>query len=199
MSLPRGIPTLEARNTGNWTCPDNVWRCAGTLPTVISCNRTLQAFQLPICDWEESDENLKSNLEQINKSLANLINTTNMLEQITDDLFEAIDKNKRSSTSRQNNPYTKRWWNKELTTPRRTRNSASAKHFKWRGLPDYPCHEKYRIINSNIGNAIERAKADHWEEWIEHVNGYSIWSIHKYMKADPTDYGEQRIPGLKKP
>ena len=128
MSLPRGIPTLEARNTGNWTRPDNVWRCAGTLPTVIPCNvepslrpsqteylsitTTLdliptersKGFNFRSIDWEEYDEKLKSILEQINRSLANLISTTNMLEQITDDLFEAIDKNKRSSTSRQNNP-----------------------------------------------------------------------------------------------
>jgi hypothetical protein len=36
MILPRGIPTLEARNTGNWTRPDNVWRCADAPSTVIS-------------------------------------------------------------------------------------------------------------------------------------------------------------------
>ena len=38
MVLPHDIPTLEARNTGNWTCPDNVWRCSDTPSPFISCN-----------------------------------------------------------------------------------------------------------------------------------------------------------------
>jgi hypothetical protein len=38
MTLPRGMPTLEACNTGNWTQPDNAWRCADAPSTVISCD-----------------------------------------------------------------------------------------------------------------------------------------------------------------
>jgi hypothetical protein len=62
-----------------------------------------------------------------------------------------------------------------------------------------PCHKAYKIINRNFGNAIEKAKSDHWKEWIEHVDGDNIWTVHEYMKADPTDYGKQRIPELKTP
>jgi len=37
MVLPKGIPTLEARHEGRWTRPDNVWRNANTVSTILAC------------------------------------------------------------------------------------------------------------------------------------------------------------------
>jgi D-mannonate dehydratase len=79
------------------------------------------------------------------------------LEHTTDSLFEVIDRTTREVASTiTTSTHTKRWWTKELTTLRRTRNRASTEHFKWRSLPDQPCHKEYKIINRNFGNAIER-------------------------------------------
>ena len=46
---------------------------------------------------------------------------------------------------------------------------------------------------------IKNAKASHWKDWIEHASSADIWAIHKYMKANPTDFGRQCIPDLKLP
>lgn len=43
---------------------------------------------------------------------------------------------------------------------------------------------------------IEKAEANHWKEWIKHISGSNIWSIHHYMRASPTDYSKQRIPNI---
>ena len=37
MVLPHNIPTLQAHNTGNWTCPDNVWHYADSPSPFITC------------------------------------------------------------------------------------------------------------------------------------------------------------------
>src|SRR5258706_6348985 len=38
MALPHDIPTLEARNSGNWTQLDNIWRNTDSPSSFISCN-----------------------------------------------------------------------------------------------------------------------------------------------------------------
>ena len=122
------------------------------------------------------------------------------VEEATDLLFEAINETTREVVPRmKTSPHTKRWWTKELTSLRRTRNRASSEHFKWRGLLDHPSHENYKKLSKEFAREIKKAKADHWQEWINQASGEDIWAIHKFMKANPTDYGRQKTPALKKP
>ena len=226
MALPRNIPTLEARNTGNWTRPDNVWRCSDSPSPFISCNvkpelRPAITDHLPIIsvidltyaqsqqparfnykavDWDAYNNRLDTEIKDSAAALTTPIDSIAKLEQATDQLFEAIDKTTREVASPiKLTPHTKRWWTKDLSTLRISRNRASAEHYKWRGLPDHPSHAEYRKLNADFVRAIEHAKASHWKEWIEHASGEDVWTIHKYMKANPTDYGKQRIPDLKLP
>ena len=226
MALPRNIPMLEARNTGNWTRPDNVWRCSDSPSPFISCNvkpelrpaitdhlpivsvidltytpcRRPERFNYKTVDWDAYNTRLVTEINETAVALANPIDTIEKLEQATDQLFEAIDRTTREvATPLKITPYTKRWWTKELSSLRTNRNRASAEHYKWRGLPEHPSHAEYRKINADFARAIESTKATHWKEWIEHASGADVWSIHKYMKANPTDYGRQRIPDLKLP
>lgn len=66
-------------------------------------------------------------------------------------------------------------------------------------MPDHTSHETFKMINRNFAKAIEKAKADHWKEWMEHISGDDLWNIHRYMKVDPTDYGCHHIPNLRNP
>ena len=226
MALPRDTPTLEAHNSGNWTRPDNVWRNADAPSPFISCNvdptiRPAITDHLPIVsvldltyipckrverynykkvDWKAYREALENNLTELATLLSDPIETTRAIETATDLLFEAIDKTTREVVPLiKITPHTKRWWTKELTLLRKSRNRANTEHFRWRGLPDHPSHTQYKVISREFANAIEKAKADHWQEWINHASGEDIWAIHRYMKANPTDYRRQRIPALKKP
>ena len=38
MALPKGLPTLQAMNTKNWTCVDNVFMSEELTGLLISCN-----------------------------------------------------------------------------------------------------------------------------------------------------------------
>jgi len=225
MALPRNIPTLEARNTGNWTRPDNVWRNTDSPSSFISCNvdpslRPAYTDHLPIIsvidltylpckreerfnyknvDWKTYNESLEHNLTELVTLLANPILSTRTVELATDLLFDAINKTTREVVPKiKITPHTKRWWTHELTTLRKTRNRANTEHYRWRGLPDHPSHQNYRTTSREFARAVEKAKADHWQDWINHASGEDIWAIHRYMKANPTDYGRQRVPPLKK-
>src|SRR5258706_2456957 len=226
MALPHDIPTLEARNSGNWTRPDNVWRNTDSPSSFISCNvdptirpaltdhlpivsvidltyipsKRVERFNYKNVDWKAYKENLENNLTELTTLLENPVDTAGRIEHATDLLFEAIDRTTREVVPLiKPTPHTKRWWSNELTLLRKDRNKASAEHYKCSGLPDHPSHSNYKTISKEFAKAIETAKADHWQDWINHVGGEDIWAIHKYMKTNPTDYGHQRIPALKKP
>jgi hypothetical protein len=106
MALPHNIPTLEACGTGNWTCPDNVWRCVDTPSLFISCDidpslRPMKTNHLPIIltidltylpsnrptrfnyriiDWKEYKKKLEEKLTQAQMTLPTPINTPYKLE-----------------------------------------------------------------------------------------------------------------------
>ena len=226
MVLPRDIPTLQARGTGNWTRPDNVWRCSDSTSTIISCNvksgrRPANTDHMPIIttidltyiptsssirfnyktiNWEEYEERLQERLTEADATLTGPINNKEQLEEATNCLFNIINETTSEiAKTIRITPHTKRWWTNELSNIRRDRNRASSQHYKWRGQPDHPSHLAYKEINKSFARAIEKAKADHWKEWIEHVSGKDLWSVHRYMKSEPTDYGRRRIPDLRNP
>jgi len=38
MAFPKDIPTLEAKSTKNWTCPDNVFCSMNSVDAIVSCD-----------------------------------------------------------------------------------------------------------------------------------------------------------------
>jgi hypothetical protein len=126
MALPWNIPTLEAHNTHNWTCPDNVWRCTNNPSPFISCdiNPSLcpthtdhlpivsiidiaympsnqpKIFNYKTIDWSEYKSKLETNLSGNNALTLNPITTTDKLECVTDMIFRAIDKTTREVASK---------------------------------------------------------------------------------------------------
>jgi hypothetical protein len=223
MVLHKGIPTLEARHRGRWTRPDNIWRNADIPSTILSCEvkshlRPANTDHLPIvttldlkyyptkpntcfnfkqADWDKFEEMVKEEFQ--NSPLLNnpTFNTERELEEAVNELFRILQ----NATGEhvpviKPQPHLKRWWTKILSALRKQKNKASAKHFKWRGLPAHPSHEEYRKIMKEFAKAIDKAKASHWREWIEHVSGDDLWKVNKYMSASPSDYSCQCIPHL---
>jgi hypothetical protein len=82
---------------------------------------------------------------------------------------------------------------------RKKKNHASSKHHEWQGMPDHASHKEYQLISKEFANKIDKAKANHWKEWIENINGNDIWKVNKYMSAFPTDNSCQWIPHLNCP
>ena len=48
LALPKGLPTYQT-STGNWTRPDNVWRCSSPDDPIICCD-VLPAIQPLVAD-----------------------------------------------------------------------------------------------------------------------------------------------------
>ena len=54
------------------------------------------------------------------------------------------------------------------------------------------------MATSKYVEALEKAKKEHWEQWLEEVDLDNIWMAHMYPGSSPTDSGTARIPMLKK-
>ena len=209
MALPQDTPTLESCNTGNWTWPDNVWRNTDAPSPFISCsvNPALQPAHtnhLPIIsvinltytlckqdirfnyknvDWKTYNESLKNNLTEVATLLNRPIELTQTIKITTNLLFEAINKTTGEVVPLiKITPHMKRWWTKELMILHKSRNRAGTEHYRWHSLPDHPSHLNYQMENRAFTVAIEKAKAEHWKEWINHASGEDIWAIHRYSE-----------------
>jgi len=223
MVLPKNIPTLEARHSGRWTRLDNVWRNTDSESKILACEvqgnlHPVNTDHLPIittldlsyyptnpntrfnfkqADWEKFENTVKEKLESSPTLNSPAFNTKQELEDAVNKLFKILQEAMAESVPRiKLVPHLKRWWNNDLTEMRKKKNKASARHFKWRGLPEHPSHNEYRIIQKEFAKAIDQAKADHWKGWIEHVTGDGLWKVNKYMSTSPTDYSCQCIPHL---
>src|SRR6266481_3053627 len=64
-------------------------------------------------------------------------------------------------------PYSKRWWSKELVMLKRVKNKLSSMSYKYRALIDHLSHEEHRKIRSQYSKAINEAKKEHWESFLE--------------------------------
>ena len=62
----------------------------------------------------------------------------------------------------------------------------------------HPVHNKSQAAASKYAEALEKAKKEHWEHWLEEVDSDNIWMAHMYTGSSPTDGGAARIPTLKK-
>jgi len=66
------------------------------------------------------------------------------------------------------------------------------------GNPDNTSHEDYRQKRNNYAQAIKETKRDHWEEWLENLDGEEVWTASRMMGGggDAKDGGRTRIPVL---
>ena len=79
---------------------------------------------------------------------------------------------------------------------RKETNRLNCISYKFRALPDHPCHKACKSMHNKLANAIFKAKKEHWKNWLEEASGNDIWTAHKYIKSPPGDRGWSRIPML---
>ncbi len=138
--------------------------------TYIGSAQHVERFNYKNVDWKAYKETLENNLTELVNLLTSPIKTPCTIKTATDLLFKAINKTTREVVLViKITPPMKCWWTKELTLLRKDRNRANAEHYRWRSLPDHPSHLHYKEIGGEFTRAIEKAKADHWQEWINHA------------------------------
>ncbi len=93
-------------------------------------------------------------------------------------------------------PHCKRWWSRELSELRQEmlqkRRAAHAQHL----IPDVQLIEKFRTCRRKFGKELERAKRNHWRDWLEKATDPDLWTAQKYLSSPTNDGGKTRIPDL---
>ena len=93
-------------------------------------------------------------------------------------------------------PHTKRWWSKDLTLMRKETNQLNRLSYKFRALPNHPCHKASKTTRNKLADSIFKAKREHWQNWLEEATESDVWTAHRYIKAPPGDGGHTRVPTL---
>jgi ribonuclease HI/exonuclease III len=221
MALPKDIPTLEACATKNFTRVDNVFCSAELVDTFVSCDtfpqwRPQKTDHMPIISVLEIEperiahvgkHNFKlTDWEEFRKSLGDELEAVEDTDEITtEDQFYAriaqVDKAIKTAIRKhvpltRLSPYSKRWWNKELTGMKRDKEKLARKSYTRRALDNDPIHEEFRQARNIYSKAIRDAKSEHWLGWLETLDEEGVWAANRMATGPAADGGRGRIPTL---
>ncbi|KAJ7881662.1 hypothetical protein B0H13DRAFT_1561220, partial [Mycena leptocephala] len=169
MALPRDIPTLRAKGTGNLMRPDNVFCSANFLDFFVTCNAyptripgTTDHFPViseidlvpptkvkeerwnwRAADWVEARKMLVGELagtEEVD-GYAGVEEVEAALEALDATIWRCVEKHvPRSKLS----PHSKRWWTPELSTHKKATEKLARESYRQRDVGNSPIHEEYR-------------------------------------------------------
>jgi hypothetical protein len=148
-------------------------------------------------DWEEFPDLL--NAEIARKPLPPLpLHTPEDIDEYVDTLTERI------TTVLDNHvllarpsPYSRRWWNAGLSVLRRAYNAAH--HAITKDDPADPSWGAMRTAKNLYHSAVQRAKREHWREYISELPRGNIWQAAKYALNPSASSSSSRIPNLTAP
>ena len=223
MALPKDIPTLKAKATKNHTRPDNVFCSADLLDNFISCDtdpakQPTKTDHYPIIstidiepgseemtprrnfrdtDWEDFGKTLGDELEDVPEPEA--YTSVEELERAIRRLDNAINVTieKHTPFSRPC-PHSKRWWTKELAQAKKKKEKLARLSYRKWGFPQHPIHEEHRKARNAYSNQIQKAKAEHWADWLEGLDNESVWTAGRLATGPATDGGRNKVPTLQK-
>lgn len=220
--LPQGIATLEAKATHNHTRPDNVFLSASSLSHVVQCQAYPPEIQLntdhfPIStildlqprqsqirtrhnyrkvDWQPFRDKLKERLTTLNPR--HPIKDTTDMERETKRLSDAIALTVTELVPKTNpHPKSKRWWTPECAKARNAKLHHG--YVRHRHLHDrqHPSHDQYRKACAHLKTVIQTAQLATWTAFIADADNQTLWTVHRFVSAPPTDGGVTRIPALR--
>jgi len=76
-------------------------------------------------------------------------------------------------------------------------NCLSSQSYRYRAINDHPSHAAHWESRCSYGNAIKRAKEQHWKAFLESIAGKDLWTAHQYTTGPIGDGSKARIPMLK--
>jgi hypothetical protein len=223
MALPPEIPTLEALATKNRTRVDNIFCDEATLELVDECTtredwRPVKTDHFPIITrirllterpsnqtprrdykmvlWTEFNDALEARLSQLPRPapIENHREAYERLDQLNGTIAQTVEEHVPLINPC---PYTKRWWNKNLTDMRKEVKRAARRARRVIGIEGHPDTEAHRRLRNKFAEAIRAAKSAHWIKWLEEINHRTIWNAHKLVKAESSDGGAARVPVLR--
>lgn len=223
MLLEQGVPTLEATRTKNLTRPDNVFASEGIVERTLTCTvypdrRPPYTDHFPVSteieltveeptdiprhnfrmvDWDEFKETLKDGLhaQNIPKHIRNKMSFDSTLKGLMTSLQKSIAEHVPVTKP---SPYSKRWWSKDLAKQRKDVQKLARKSYKLRSSERHPIHEQWRKARNIYGESIRRVKQEFWEQFLKEADERTIWTVNRFVRADPTDGGKTRVPPLRR-
>ena len=203
--LPAGMITLPRYGTaidlvwGNAHMERSVIKCkiarkhdhgSDHLPIITILNLTPEVnpqtptYNYEKTDWKVMKTKLQEYLPKIDpNSRGNPSPTT--VDQLAQELTSAIRKATQASTPRKRTyPFSKRWWNEELTEKRREVNRT--RNRRWRGRTTEEEDEEWKEEVKEYRTMIKKAKRDTWRTFVKEADPTTIWKVKKYVDTTPT-------------
>jgi hypothetical protein len=115
------------------------------------------------------------------------------LKELDDDIQKTI---RSKAKILEPTPWSKRWWNKSLSALRRRSKKAERDAHKYRYLPYHTAHQEAKDAKKAYASAINKAKEEHWDDFIQKLDNDTMWTALKFATSPGTDGGRTRIPTL---
>jgi hypothetical protein len=221
MALPPGIPTLKALASGNETRVDQVFCDEDAKGLIDLCDtrpewRPVKTNHYPvICRiWigvEGNKFKLRHNFRDVNwpefaRELILKLSELPIPEKITERQEVAIRLQAVDDVIHQTIaehvpltkpcPYSKHWWNKDLSTHRKEVKKLARDAWRVRGIEGHPDHERYRKARNTFTESIRTTKAAHWAKWLAELNDRTVWTANKMVMGPANDGGASCVPTL---
>jgi hypothetical protein len=220
--LDPGAPTLEHFVTKNLHCVDHIFCSQDFSPRFSRCEvlpheHPPKTDHFPIVsvidltvshtqhepkhdfrdmNWEKFAEELKARLECLTlRDPQDKGDFNAMLEELSSSIILTIEVH---VPKKRPSPHQKRWWTKELGQARTALRTLAKKAYRVKARHyDLPLVEEYRQARNTYVQRVKDARTQHWEEWMEATDQFSMWVVNKYVNAPPSNGGSARIPTLK--
>ena len=116
------------------------------------------------------------------------------LTEITDSIHNTIEMHVPVSKPL---PYSKRWWTPELDEQISRVKFLSRTAYAKQQQRTHPIHTELKTARNALTSNIQKAKEDHWEEYLENIDCGNVWDVHKYLTSEPSDQFLPRTPSLR--
>ena len=220
LALPKGIPTLQTA-AGNWTRPNNVWRCntpedpiqrcdtvpairpplADHLPIITILDLPMPRLSTPptlnfrMADWNRVSSALGPRLE-VESPAVRITSKEEFLKKV-DDVVRIVDEVLHELIDEKSpNPYKQCWWTEELSRLKKAQNSLSNKSHRFRHVRDHPTHTEYKAAANKFKEVMSETRSQDWVDWLEGASQQDLYLANKYISSEPSDYSNACIPAL---
>lgn len=198
--LPKGLPTFQTP-AGNWTRPDNMWRCntpddpvtwcdvvpaicqpmADHLPIIVKLVLPLpkapeaQSLDVRQADWPTVNIDLAQWLQD--ESPAIRINTEQDFLVKVDKVVHIINETLADHLKeRCPGPFKCRWWVQELTfLKKKKQNRLSVKSYRLHHVRNHPVHAKHRSAANRSKDVMQETWNQDWTDWLELISQQDLY------------------------
>jgi hypothetical protein len=152
--------------------------------------QTQKPFNYDKTDWKSMEYILANIMPPIiNPDTA----TSEEVDTFASDISKALHQATSETTPRkQPTPYSKRWWNDDLTKQRQQANKARNRFRRTRSDDDLKVWKKKK---KTFHKSINKAKQKTWRDFVNNADEKSIWQVKKYLNSTPS---QPYIPTLDK-